>query len=284
MRSRRSFLRTSAALVPALALTGRRALALGSIPLGVQLYTVRKQAEQDLPRVLDQIHRIGYEEVEAYGGVYSYSAEALGHLITGAGLTVPSAHFSYDDLDAHFNYAKELGVSWMVCSMISPSLWGTVEGFTTAAKQFNVWGARAKDLGMRFAFHNHDYEFRPLPNGKTGYDMLIDETDRDLVFFEIDCYWAAQAGLDPVALMRGVGHRLKMLHLKDRKPGFPPSFEMNAASAHFEPVGKGTLDWKAILAEAKLLGVEHYFVEQDQTAVPPIDAIRESYGYLRSIT
>jgi sugar phosphate isomerase/epimerase len=283
MPSRRSFLRSSAALLPA-ALGSRRVWALNPIPLGVQLYTVRKQAEQDLPRVLDQIHRIGYQEVEAYGGIYTYSAAALGHLIAGAGLTVPSAHFGYDEFDARFNYAKELGVSWMVCSMISPSLWNSAEGFATAAKQFNGWGQKAKDMGMRFAFHNHDYEFRRLANGKTGYDLLVDQTDPSLVFFEIDCYWAAQAGLDPVALMRSVGHRLKMLHLKDRQAGFPPSFEMNQASAHFVPVGKGSLDWRAILAEAEQLRVEHYFVEQDQTAGPPIDALRASYEYLRTIT
>lgn len=263
----------------------RRIWAAEPLPLGVQLYTVRREAEQDLPRTLQQIQRIGYQEVEAYSGLYTNSSAALRHMIEEAGLTVPSAHFGYGDLDAHFNYAKELGVSWVVCSVIAPSLWGTAEGFATAAKQFNAWGQRAKDMGLRFAFHNHDYEFRPLPQStKTGYDVLVGETDPSLVFYEVDCYWVAQAGQDPIELIRSIGPRVKMLHLKDRKPGFPPSFEMNQDSAHFVPVGNGSLDWKAILAEAKRIDVQHYFVEQDQTAVPPIDAIRKSYEYLRSIT
>jgi sugar phosphate isomerase/epimerase len=282
MQSRRAFLRNVAALLPAAGLAGR-AWAAAPIPLGAQLYTVRRQAEQDLPHVLEQIARIGYTEVETYGGIYTYAADALQHMIEGAGLAAPSGHFGYDEFDTRFNYAKELGVGWMVCSAIAPSLWGTEEGFETAAKQFNTWGQRAKDMGMRFAFHNHDYEFRPLPTGRTGYDVLVDQTDPHLVFFEIDCYWAAQAGLDPIALMRGTGHRLKMLHLKDRLPGFPPSFAMNADSAHFTEVGHGTLDWKAILAEAQTLGVEHYFVEQDQTSIPPMESLRKSYAYLRSI-
>lgn len=288
MQSRREFLRHSALLLPAAALAGRSLLAEERPPLGVQLYTVRKQAEQDLPHVLDQIAHIGYQEVEAYGGLYANSALSLRHMIEGAGLTVPSAHFGYGDLDAHFNYAKELGVSWMVCSVIAPSLWGSADGFATAAKQFNAWGQRARDMGMRFAFHNHDYEFRPFTTaafaGKTGYDVLVDQTDPNLVFFEIDCYWVAQAGHDPLALMQRLGQRVKMLHLKDRKSGFPSSFEMNAAASHFVPVGSGSLDWPAILAEGKRLGVEHYFVEQDQTAIPPIDALRKSYDYLRRIT
>lgn len=284
MPSRRSFLRTSAALLPAFALASRRAWALSSFPIGLQLYTLRKLAERDLPDVLEQVHRIGYTEVETYDAVYSYAADALRHMLADAGLAAPSGHFAYEKFDTYFDYARSLGMSWMVISAIPSALWGSADGFATAAKQFNVWGQKAKDMGMRFAFHNHDYEFRPLPNHKTGYDVLVEQTDPSLVFFEVDCYWAAQAGLDPVALIRGVGHRVKMLHLKDRKPGFPPSFEMNQDSAHFVPVGKGSLDWKAILAEAQTVGVEHYFVEQDQTTGSPYDAIKASYQYLHRLT
>ncbi|HTV13659.1 MAG TPA: sugar phosphate isomerase/epimerase [Acidobacteriaceae bacterium] len=283
MQTRRTFLRNAAMLLPAAGIAGR-AWAAEPIPLGAQLYTVRRQAEQDLPHVLEQIAHIGYTEVETYGGLYTNSANALRHMIEGAGLKAPSAHFGYDEFDSRFNYAEELGVGWMVCSAIAPSLWNSPEGFATAAKQFNAWGQRAKDMGMRFAFHNHDYEFRPQANGRTGYDILVDQTDPHLVFFEIDCYWAAQGGLDPIALMRGTGHRLKMLHLKDRLPGFPPSFAMNADSAHFTEVGHGTLDWKGILAEAQTLSVEHYFVEQDQATIPPMESLRRSYDYLRKIT
>lgn len=282
MQTRRSFVRNAALLLPAVSMAGSRAFALQPVPLGVQLYTVRKEAERDLPKVLDQIARIGYREVETYAGIYTYSAAALRHLIESSGLTAPSGHFGYNDLGTRLDYAKELGLSWVVCSMIDQSLWGSAQGFEKAAKQFNAWGAQAKQMGMRFAFHNHDYEFRPL-GGKTGYQILMAETDPSLVFFEVDCYWVAQAGHDPLALMRELGPRLKMLHLKDRKAGFPSSFNMNAAAAHFEPVGKGSLDWKAILAEGERLSVEHYFVEQDQTAVPPVEAIRESYRYLSSI-
>jgi sugar phosphate isomerase/epimerase len=282
MQSRRRFVRNVAALLPVAGLAGR-AWAAAPIPLGAQLYTVRRQAEQDLPQVLEQIARIGYTEVETYGGIYNHAADALRHVIEGAGLTAPSGHFGYDDLGSRFNYAKELGLEWMVCSAIAPSLWTSEQGFATAAKQFNTWGQHARDMGMRFAFHNHDYEFRPLPSGKTGYDVLVEQTDPHLVFFEVDCYWAAQGGLDPVALLRRLGPRLKMLHLKDRLPGFPPSFAMNADSAHFTEVGHGTLNWKAILAEGQELGVEHYFVEQDQTSIPPIESLRKSYTYLRSI-
>ena len=289
MQTRRKFLRNAAALLPAAALAGRSGWALQRVPLGVQLFTVRKEAERNLPRVLDQIRRIGYQEVETYAGLYTFSAEALRHMIVDAGLRAPSGHFNYDDLGTRFQYATEMGLEWMVCSMIDPSMWGSEQGFQTAAKQFNAWGKQAKALGMRFAFHNHDYEFRPFASTgagagpKDGYDALMQETDPELVFFEVDCYWVAQAGHDPVTLMKRLGQRLKMLHLKDRAPGFPITYDMNQDSGHFMPVGNGTLDWKAILAEGERLGVEHYFVEQDETHGPAIDAVRESYRYLESI-
>jgi sugar phosphate isomerase/epimerase len=290
MQTRRRFLRNAAVLLPA-AMEWRAAWAMERVPLGVQLFTVRKEAEQNLPRVLDQIHRIGYQEVETYPGVYTYSAAALRHMIVDAGLRVPSGHFNYDDLGTRYEFATELGLKWMVCSMIPPAMWNSFAGFRAAAKQFNAWGKQAKEYGLRFAFHNHDYEFRPLPGQgvfaagtgvteKTGYDVLMQETDPELVFFEVDVYWAAQAGHDPVTLMRLLGPRLRLLHLKDRAAGASISYDMNQESAHFEPVGRGTLDWKAILAEGERLGVEHYFVEQDETQGPAIDAVRESFRYL----
>ena len=104
------------------------------------------------------------------------------------------------------------------------------------------------------------------------------------MFFEPDVYWVAQAGVDPLELLRRQGRRARLLHLKDRKPGFVTSFDMNAESRHFAEVGSGNLDWKPLLAEANRLGVEHYFVEQDETPGDPIDSLRKSYQYLRSIT
>ncbi len=292
MQTRRRFLKNAAALAPAIALAGRGAWAAERVPLGVQLFTVRKEAERNLPHVLEQIRRIGYQEVETYAGIYTFSADALRHMIDDADLRVPSGHFNYDDLGTRFEYATELGLAWMVCAMIPQTMWNSFGDFRTAARQFNAWGKQAKDRGMRFAFHNHDYEFRPLseqasagPGGKehTGYEVLMQETDPELVFFEVDVYWAAEAGHDPVALMKRLGSRLKLLHLKDRAAGFPVSFDMNPESGHFEPVGKGTLDWKAILAESERLGVEHYFVEQDQSKGPAIDAVRASYEYLKKM-
>lgn len=280
MITRRNFLKSSAAMLPVLAFHNN-VWAAGHIPLGVQLYTVRGLAEKDLPDTLKQIRAIGYEEIEAYGGSYTYPAEQLRQMIRDAGLRVPSGHFDYDSLSGKLDYAKQLGLKWVVCPFIPRKFW-TLDGFRAVAKQFNEFGRRAQDLGMRFAFHNHDYEFADY-GGKTGYDTLVEETDPKLVFFELDCYWAVQAGHDPLKMLRRMGRRIRLLHLKDRKAGFPTSFQMNAASAHFAPVGEGAIAWKPILDEGERLNVEHYFVEQDDTYGHPIESIRSSYEYLRTL-
>jgi sugar phosphate isomerase/epimerase len=164
--------------------------------------------------------------------------------------------------------------------MLPKEQWMSAEGFHTAAKQLNDWAKQVNDMGMQFAFHNHDYEFRKF-DGVTGYDILLKETDPKLVYLEMDCYWITQAGYDPVQMLKRLGHRVRMLHIKDRKPGFPPSFDMSDSSAHFTEVGTGGIDWPPILATAKKLHVEHYFIEQDRIQGSAIESLRASYTYLR---
>jgi sugar phosphate isomerase/epimerase len=287
MITRRSFLKSSAAALPAIALPGlalqNNGIPAAPKPLGVQLYTVRNLAEKNLPAVLKQISAIGYQEVETYWNVYTHPAKELLQMITDAGLSVPSGHFNYEGLAGKIDYAKQLGLNWMVCPMLPTSQQSSWEGFHAAAKQFNEWGKLVQNAGMQFAFHNHDYEFKPYNNGKTGYQILLDETDPNLVFFEMDCYWITQSGNDPVEMLHRLGKRVRLLHLKDRKPGFPPSNDMGESSSHFTEVGHGSINWKAVIDTAQHMGIQYYFVEQDQTPGDPIASIRSSYQYLRTI-
>jgi sugar phosphate isomerase/epimerase len=250
--------------------------------LGVQLFTVRDQAVSDLVSVLKQIREIGYSEIETYTGLYKHSAPELRRIAEDAGLRIPSGYFDYDGFDQHFAYAKDLGLRWMVCPSLPGNLWESLDGFRLAAKRFNEWGRRAQQSGMRFAFHNHNYEFRDL-GGKTGYDVLVQETDPHWVFFEVDCYWIVQAGQDLLRMLQHLGKRVRLLHLKDREPGFPASTDLDRAAAHFTEVGHGSVDWRTVLSDAERLQVEHYYVQQDETPGNPIDSIRSSYEYLRTI-
>ena len=277
MLSRRKFLKSATAAMGSV--VANQFLFGGAAPvftLGAQLYTVRKEAETDLPAVLRQIRAIGYQEVETYWNVYSHPASELRQMIKDAGLKAPSGHFDYNGLSEKFDYARELGVDYMVCPILPEKMWNSLDDYKRAADQFNKWGERAQSHGMRFAFHNHNYEFRRFGQ-TTGFQTLVDRTDPKLVFFEIDCYWITQAGEDPVAMMNRLGGRLRMLHLKDRKAAFPPSQQKDKAAEHFTEVGTGTIDWNSILKAAQKNNIEHLFVEQDECERPPMESLRISY-------
>lgn len=251
-------------------------------PVGVQLYTVRDQAEKDLPGVLQVLQQIGYQEVEPYWNIYNHPAKELKQMLTDHGLRVPSGHFDYQGLDSKYDYAQELGLQYMVCPMLPKTMWKSLDGFKQAAEQFNKWGAEAMKRGMNFGFHNHNYEFRQFAS-VTGFDTLLARTDPKLVAIEMDCYWIAQAGRDPVEMMHQHPDRIRLLHLKDRKPGFPVSQQLDEAAMHFTEVGNGTLHWRAILQAAENNNVEHMFVEEDFCERPPLESLRISYSHLQQL-
>lgn len=282
MYNRRSFLAASAAALAASSLS-RVAYATAPSPraFGLQLYTVRKDIQADTPGVLDTVRKIGYRSVETFAAQYTRPAKELRRMISDAGLALPSAHFGYTDLGQKFDYAKELGAKYIVVGAPPFQKANSADAFKEFAAQYNQWGQEAAKYGMEFGFHNHNIEFQSF-NGVTGLEILMKETDPKLVKWQMDCYWVAQAGEDPIAMIHKYGKRLQTLHFKDRKPNVPTSVKPGAP-AHFTEVGTGTIDFKAIWAAASALHIPYFFVEQDQTEIPPLESIKISYDNLRKI-
>jgi sugar phosphate isomerase/epimerase len=281
MFNRRGFLELSIAATGGLAAT--RLLAAERRFLGAQLYTVRHEAKRDLPAVLEGVRKIGYTEVETYWDIYGHPASEVRRMINDHGLTAPSGHFNYDGLDSKFEYAKSLGVEYVICPILPESMWFTLDGYKRAADQFNIWGEKIHQAGMQFGFHNHNYEFRRFGD-TTGFETMMNRCDPKLVCIEMDCYWITQAGGDPLQMFQQYGNRIKLLHLKDRKPGFPISQVKDAAAEHFTEVGAGTIHWKEILAAAEKNGVKHLFVERDSGDLPAMESLRISYQNLQKIS
>jgi sugar phosphate isomerase/epimerase len=282
MITRRNFLQLSAAGVGALALRDLAFATIESFPVGVQLYTVRDQAEKDLGAVLAHISMIGYKEVETYWNVYTHPAKQLRTMIVDNGLSVPSGHFNYDGLDSKLDYAKELGVQYVICPMLPKDMWTSADGFKKAADQFNKWGEKVQSMGMQFGFHNHNYEFQKFGN-TTGFDILTTTADPKLVCLEMDCYWITQAGQDPVAMLKKFGSRIQLLHLKDRQAGFPTTQMLSPDAEHMTEVGSGTINWKAVIETGQQTGVKHFFVERDNGSTPAFESLRISYNYLSKL-
>ncbi|HZD32964.1 MAG TPA: sugar phosphate isomerase/epimerase [Candidatus Angelobacter sp.] len=282
MTNRRDFLKFSAASFGALALSDLAFAQLKRFPVGVQLYTVRQQAEKDLGATLAHIAMIGYNEVETYWNVYTHPAKQLRKMIVDNGLAVPSGHFNYDGMATKLDYAKELGVQYVICPMLPKTMWTSADGFKQAADQFNRWGEQVKAMGMQFGFHNHNYEFQKFGN-TTGFDILTSGADPKLVCLEMDCYWITQAGQDPVAMLKKYGSRIQLLHLKDRQAGFPTTQMLGPDAEHMTEVGSGTINWKSVLETAAQTGVKHYFVERDNGTTPAFESLRQSYQYLSEL-
>ena len=251
-------------------------------PIGIQAYTVRALAEKDLPTLLAELKKIGYDEIELYWNLYSRPAAELRKLLDDHGLRAPSGHLDYDGLDSKLDYARELGLEYVVCPMLPKSMWNSLGDYKKAADQFNRWGEKAKSLGMRFGFHNHNYEFRQLAN-TTGFETIVANTDPKLVCLELDCYWLTQAGRDPVSMLTKHADRVRLIHVKDRKPGFPTSQQLDKSAEHFTEVGTGMIRWKPVLAAAEKAGVQHYFIEQDTIERPALESIAKSYKNLRAL-
>jgi sugar phosphate isomerase/epimerase len=279
--NRRVFLQLSITAAGGLAAT--RLLASERRSLGAQLYTVRHDAARDLPAVLEAVRRIGYTEVETYWDIYGHPAAELRRMIDDHGLQVPSGHFNYDGLDSKIDYAKSLGLQYVVCPMLPESMWFSLDGYKRAADQFNIWGEKIHQAGMQFGFHNHNYEFHRFGD-TTGFETMMNRCDPKLVCIEMDCYWITQAGGDPLQMFQQYGNRIKLLHLKDRKPGFPTSQVKDAAAEHFTEVGAGTIRWQEILAVAEKNGVKHLFVERDSGDLPAMESLRISYQNLQNIS
>ena len=284
--TRRDFLRLSA-LAAAAGCTlsfPRNAFAAptSSLTYGVQLYMVRKEiSEGHLTQILAEIHKVGFAQVELFPPVYTHPPAELKQILTDAGLTSVSGHFDYVGFEDKIDYAKKVGLMFMICPMVPEAQW-TPGGVRKAATDFNTWGKMVKDAGMTFAFHNHCYEFKPLADGSSAFDVMMSQTDPDLVFCEMDVFWVVQGGIDPVKLLQKYPGRFKAFHIKDMKKGAPIGlYEGHAPASDNVIVGQGMMDWPAIVAQGRKSGVKYWFIE-DETS-DPVGNIPPSLDFLATL-
>jgi sugar phosphate isomerase/epimerase len=241
--------------------------------IGLQLYTVRAALEADFEATLARVAAIGYREVE-FAGYFGHSAQQVRASLQRTGLSAPSAHVPLDALgngwQGVIENALAIGHRYLVVASVGTV--GDLDGYRRIAERFNLAGEVAKKAGLRFAYHNHDFEFAPLA-GKLPYDVLLEATDPQYVCFEMDLYWITKAGAKPLNYFARWPGRIQMVHVKDAAAE-PPH--------RMADVGAGMLDWRVLLGRGAQAGVRHFFVEQDE-ASDPIASITASYAYLRDL-
>jgi sugar phosphate isomerase/epimerase len=277
--NRRHFLQTAAAVAAATLLPSRAAEATPfGLPLGLQLYSVRDQLATDYGGTLKTVAGLGYREVEA-AGFFNRGPAAVKTAMQAARLDCVSAHYPSaqlaQHLDAILEFHKQLGTAkYIICSFpgFRPGAKGaslpfkqqvtsfSLDDWKWNAQQFNAWGKQVKAAGFQFGYHNHTMEFQ-AQDGVVPYELLLKETDPDLVVMELDCGWVTVGGGSPEHLLRTYPDRIKMLHVKDfAKDAGHTSVDDPPPAAE---LGRGTADYPKIFAAVKPGAIRHMFVEQE---------------------
>lgn len=255
--SRRTMLSGGAALLGGAAFAGcspaatTTAPAAPTLPIGIQLYTLRTQMAQDLAGALGRVADIGYNEVE-FAGYFNTTPAEVRRILTNLNLRAPSAHVSRDLIRDNpmpsIEAGAEIGHEWLVLNWLDVPERQTLDQYRAWADVCNRFAEQCRIAGMKFAYHNHDFEFVPI-DGVVPYDILMERTDPALVKFELDLYWASKVQQDIAALIARAPDRFPLCHVKDM-----------TADGAMADVGAGTIDFAAIFANHQF---EHYFVERD---------------------
>ena len=258
--------------------------------VGLQLYSVREDMNKDALGTLSQIKSIGYSHVESAGynkrqfygkskddfkmiledlGLKMYS----GHTATGIGTGKDSYNMSYN-WEAVCEDAAFMGQKYIVCGWFAPDERKTIDDYKRIAQLFNKCGEKSKEYGLQFCHHNHDFEFF-LIDGIVPYDILLNETDKNLVKFELDHYWTQKANVDSIQLMNKHAGRFPIWHIKDMD---------NTPSKSFTEVGSGIINYTSIFTSKAKKYMDLYFIEQDSNHKgSPLQSIDISFKNLKKI-
>ncbi|HEX8377822.1 MAG TPA: sugar phosphate isomerase/epimerase [Pedobacter sp.] len=263
-------------------LTGRKR------KVGLQLYSLRNEITKDVKGVIGQVAKAGYNEVETYG--YSLNDKFWGltpkefkDLLQANNLTSYSGHYNVhqflgkdkniDSIREYIDAATVLGQTYVVAPYINDVDRVNADDYKRIADKLNRAGELCKSANLKMAYHNHAFEFDPM-GGKTGFDILLAQTDPKLVDFELDLYWVVRAGKDPLTFFNQHPGRFTMWHVKDMDKSKP---ELNTE------IGNGTVDFKIIFNHAEASGLKQFFVEQENFSdgIDPFVSIAKSSAYVK---
>lgn len=290
--NRRSFVLQSVSAILGLGLTQKlAALGAGSelvSNIGLQLYTLRNPLKENVVDTLKVVVAAGYKQVEPFGFP---NADELIARSKDLGLKVNSTHFSPESVvepkDASFSDFQKIvekaasqGLTHLVVPYLKDSLRKNLDDYKKVAENLNKAGEKASAAGITLSYHNHSFEFKPLENGKSGYDIFV--SDLEKAKLELDLFWVKVAGIDPAQLLEKLAGRVSQIHLKDLNKGIETPNYGSVPKEAFKEVGSGVIDTVAVLAAASKAGVIHAHVEQDQSP-DALASVQQSAKYLKSL-
>ncbi len=277
MKTRRYFLKRAGLFSAATLLTPQLNLAFSKNSIyGVQLYSFREAMLKNPKKALETIASLGFKEIESAGSnkgyYYGLSPVEMRETCKALGMTLTSGHVHLDDkFERTIADAVASGQEYLICSSL-PSKGQTVDNYKRVAEKFNIAGEACKRQGLKFGYHNHEYEFES-EKGEILYDVLMDNTQKDLVHMELDLGWVVVAGKDPLHYFKKYPGRFPLWHLKD----------MNMHEKVSTEFGKGVLDIPLMLELKELSGVEHIYIEQEEYSSTPIESMQYNMNYLKNL-
>jgi len=268
-----------------------------SMPIALQVYSVRDDAKADLEGTLKKIKEMGYDGVE-FAGLYDYAPETVKELCEKVGLTPISAHIPIaemlEDPDKIFSQYKSMGCKYVAVPYLSPEMRPESGNFASVIENVKMLGQVAKKHGLQLLYHNHDFEFATI-DGEYGLDLLYKSTTNEELQTELDTCWVNVGGENPAEYIKKYSGRSPVVHLKDffgeksddmyeligierKAPKRPSNFELR-------PVGYGVQSFPEIIKAAEDAGTEWLVVEQDNPSMglTPLECAAKSREYLKTL-
>lgn len=248
-----------------------------AMDIGVQIYSVRNELNEDLEETITAIANLGYSCIEAYGlgmdGKFfgHYTPEEFNAIVTDTGMYIASVHTSYfthEEADIFISAALAMNTNHIVIPYLEES---KREDYRAIAENLNKIGELSSSAGLRFGYHNHDFEFILTSNDRVPMDILINETDADKVSFQADLYWVRKAGVDPLEFIKKYPGRFLSYHVKDADNNLDQT-----------TVGEGIIPFAEIFKLNNISGIDYIFVEDERTETP-IQNISSGLTYLKTL-
>lgn len=284
--------------------------------IGIQLFSIPKLLEKDLRGAINMLSRMGYKEVELYGpfpfssdsaksrwksvtpklgfegsGFFNQNIVEFNTILKEFDLKATSAHIDLETLQTRMpqlgEAARILGLECVGIPSIPGDKRTSLDDYKKMADEFNKIGEQAKKEGLKFIYHNHGYGLKEI-EGKTPLNVIIENTDPNLVYLEMDIYWTTAGGANPLHYLESYPNRYFAMHLKDMKKLVHFSGDGGTSDQWIElfpymtAVGSGVLDIKSIVQTGKKMGVKHFYVEQDMVDHPE-NVLMRSIEYLKAI-
>ncbi len=244
--------------------------------IGLQAYSVRNQLKEDFEGTMKKISEFGYQTIEGYGlgsdGLFldKYSPAEYKKIINDLGMRLPASHSGYftpEGASQMIDAAKEAGLEYLITPSIPGNLRESIDGYKVIAENFNKVGELCNASGIKFGYHNHAFEFDVIDD-QIPMEVLISETEKNLVHFEADLFWVTRGKYDPIKLINKFPGRIDLFHVKDAN-----------SELEDETVGKGIIDFKSIFEVGKKSGLKYYFIE-DEREDDPFANVKADFDYI----